>query len=341
MGLRVPWQDQYLICQSSTISEAKDFSAGSIGLEADKYVLPLTNHPHLSSGQNIINTEKSLGMAYRQGKIGYEYQAGTRLPVVTLEFDFHEKLMGLLTYLFFQNGTHQAAGPGYGKSTSKWTNPEPEIYCNIAKVMSDSSADSFRIRGGICRSFTISGREGESLKVSVEIVGAYIDNDFNASVAIFNWSVPPSGRELFQDFSTVDIFVGDANYNNVSLNEFSFTVNNNARPRFYNSRNPVSFILGKLTGSCSCVLNWSQASIGGQKAFEELKSASGGKFEMWMVVESPHDLNPNGIIQNVEVISEEQCKVRIETELAYLSGTAWQDYPLFMAIIDSVDRGIT
>lgn len=335
MGLRVPWQDQYLIVQSSTISEAKDFSAGGIGIEADKYVLPLTNHPHLSIGQNIISTEKSLGIAERRSGTGYEYQAGTRLPVITLETDCTNQLMGLLGWLFFQNGVTEGASPNYAKECIPWTNPEPEIYCNLVRVMSGSSADSFRIRGGICRNITISGREGEIIKVSSEIVGAYIDNNFNALSAVFNWSERSSG--LFQNITARLEVESNGNDFDISdsLSEFSFTINNNVIPKYYNSQNPTSFILGKLTGSFSCVFNWSNANMGGQDAFDTLKTS--GYTVLSVTIGSSH-FWVYGITRDVEIIDEEQNKIRVSADMAAVKT---ETHSALFNIIDSINRGIT
>lgn len=331
MGLRVPFQGRYLICQSSTITEVKDFSAGSMGVELSKYALPLTNRPHVSRGQNIVHTPKSLGLSERKIKTGYEYFSGTYLPVVTLEFDYTEHLASLFLWLLFQKGASEGAGPGYQKDYIPYVDPEPEIYCNIARIMSDSDSDGFLIKGGVCRSLTVSGREGEVVKVSAEMIGAS-KWAFNFGSGVFNWS--ERAPEMFQDITSVLISTAEAKND---FREFSVTVTNNVVPKYCNSQVPIRFVLGKLEATGTFVLNWDHATRGGLIPFADWRD---NDVRDWQVVfdSGASSFHIRGSYRNVEVVNEEQATIRHEIESAHFSTS---DYGIAFEVTDSQERGIT
>lgn len=336
MGLRVPWQDQYLICQSSTISEAKDFSAGSMGIELSKYALPLTNHPHIGLGQNIIKTAKSLGIAQNQRGGGYEFQAGTRLPTVTLETHYTACYLSLFLWLLFQNGSSEGPPTGYDKVYQPWTNPTPEIYCNIAHVMSSGSADSFRIRGGIVRSVTISGEEGGECKISVEIIGAYIDTNFNASSAVIDFPVGSEQWHRPASFQIANLYIPHSDLDTLLMDKFSFTVSNNATVKYNNSQSPTSFILGKLEATLNFSLMWGDPNRGGMYLIDKIKDCSEVSARISLGTYGSNAYF-HGIVNSDDITADEQHKLNMTMDCAK-SGS---DPAVEFSIIDEQQRGIT
>lgn len=331
MGMRAPWQDCYLICQSSSISEAKDFSSG-IGVESGKFILPLTNRPNLGYGHTEVVTEKATGVSLKAYQTYYEYHKGVILPTVTLEMEYTPHLASLFMWLLFQNGVVEEGAPTYTKTSTYWTSCVPEIYCNIVRVMSGSVADSFRIRGAICKSLSISSEKGSAWKLAAEMVGAYLDTDFNASTAVLAYS--ERNTLVFSDIDYV-YFNGDQSGDRVyRLESFNLTITNNVIPKYYNSQNPVSFVLGRLDGSLDFKLSWADTAGGGMEFLNLIKTFADVTMNIQVTKETfMTDVYLQGIPKDFDIVSEAE---------ALVSGKIlWGNSVAGLGITDRQARGIT
>ena len=175
--------DSASVWNSATVTTG-NFVAGAIGVDTSKYGIPLTNFPVFDSGTAIINTRKAVGTSYRQTGTGcLEYQMGARTPQTTYECDATYKIMALFCQLLFQGGASEAATTPFLKTYIPYAEGDADVVACAALIrkMSGQTANSHVIGGAIIRSLSISGEEGQPIKLSAEFTGYNMGFDYDYS----------------------------------------------------------------------------------------------------------------------------------------------------------------
>jgi hypothetical protein len=166
------------------------YTAANEGVYEGHGAIPLTNHPHFSSGRTVIENRKAIGEATRLAGTGFEYQVGHNVPSTTYEYDVtaHNILQPLKT--FFANGYSLTANPikAYFATFKKYTNPNPDRFMSLVRKFSDASADSHRMWGCIATSIAFSAKENTALHAAIEFSGASV---------IYNYTWTTSDSKTF------------------------------------------------------------------------------------------------------------------------------------------------
>ena len=278
--LRAPWQDKYGISfQTTLISTAKTFLAADVGLgAAGKLMLPLTNHPHFSPGQQTIDVRKAIGIPTRRIGTGYEFQQAHREPSVTYEFHANAYTLAGILWTLFQNGASQSADP-FEKTFGVYTSPACEVWASLIRHMSAGTADSHVIHGAIARSITLRGEVGGPLTASVEFIGhTWIDAfDFDAQSSVLS---PDTHAPLLwrNAGSTLGIYVGTTP---IEIRAFELTITNSAVQKFYTAQTPDKHVLGDLLATGRIYVPWSAATVGANAQLDNFVNGTDTILHVW------------------------------------------------------------
>lgn len=281
-ALRVQSEDVYHVqFQKTSISTAGTFASGAdYGLgAAGTFAIPLTNHPHLEPGPQIIDQRKATGVAYRRTGAGYEFQQGHLMPVFTYEFDANaDTLAGFFT-LLFQSGVTEGASTPFTKTCVPYTSNGCTWWGAAMRKMSAAAADSHAIHGCIVRSLTLSAETGGALKASVELIGhthtTAFDYDATPATSTFG-AVNPL---LWKDAGSVaGMYVASTE---VHLPGFELTFTNNATPVYYDQTEPVKYVLGDLDVTGTITIPWSQATEGANTPLDNFISGADTALHIW------------------------------------------------------------
>ena len=294
MATKAPWASQYMIQQTSSLTDAPTFvSTTKVGLEGTAaangvYRMGLTNTPHIIPGIGTIEHPTTTGLAEPFTTMDYSQVVGEPASV-TLEMPLNAYNFSLFMLLLFQGGCSEAAG----KLTAvAYTSSAPTYYCSVVRVMVDNTATkpnvdeiSHILYGGICKTLTISSGERDILKLTAEIAGSwarcFTSTDLpnykmliaNISATYWNsFAFMSSGQEAnrtplkFQACTSkieLDPVGAPGVYSTVGFDKFSITFTNNAVHRYYANSSIQSWILGRLKGTGSVTIPWGDTNYGG------------------------------------------------------------------------------
>jgi hypothetical protein len=356
MSSRNVWQDIYglRVYNTGTLSEggvgadtasefntatadADAFIAGAIGVDTSKYAIPLLNHPTFSPGAMVINNRKAVGTSYRRTGNCLEYVQGSRVPTVTYEADATPKLLAVFCQLLFQGGVTEAATNPFLKTCIPYVSGDADVVACAALVrqMSLGGTDSHMIGGAIIKSLTISGEEGQPIKLSAEFTGYNMvsDFDFNAAANILEFD--NSSCLLFQN-STATL-EGDA----MNIDKFELTITNNAVAKFYNTAHVTKYVLGDFTATGSFRMPWSIASIGGNTQLNNFTAGTDKLFRVYWGTGSNGtdgdvDILVNARYTDAVVEGEDE----IVTTLPFEAAADGTHEAITVLVCDAVDRSI-
>jgi len=173
------WQEQYYIQQTSDINERPRWRDSDTGIRNGKFVLYLTNRPHLPVVPVPKETMLSFGRSDRRTD---EYdQFATNVPSFTLEGPANAYNLSLFLWLLFQNGASETYDSNNQVNISTfipYTSADVNTYCSILRKMVDSTTtinqdtESHLMLGCVCKSLTLNSTEREVLTYTAEMVGA-------------------------------------------------------------------------------------------------------------------------------------------------------------------------
>lgn len=177
---RATWQDIYTLGVGTDLTTA-NYTRNSVYSGAA--ALLLNEHPHLSSGQTVIEKEKTTGASEGLVGTGMEMQQGHKVPTVPLSFDATSHNVVQFLKAFFHNGYEIIEGAtynsvGYHAVFHRYTNPNPTNFLTLVRKFSDDTANSHRLFGGIVTSFGLSANENENTTVSIELTGRDISYEY-------------------------------------------------------------------------------------------------------------------------------------------------------------------
>ena len=232
------------------------FSTSSISTVANaSFGIPLLNHPHFDPGTQTINQRKAIGVSYRRGDAGYEFQQAASIPTTSYEYDVSVTNMSHILWAFFQSSAFQGSGAPYVKYFVPYESPTADVWLTLVrKLAASGTGASHQIVGALPKTITFSCEEGQPLKTTVDFQGySFVDTrDIASDTLTFSASAPL----LWQD-ATISL-AGSA----INSPGFSMTLNNNLITRFYDNSTAARHLLGDFTLEGTIRVPYSDASRG-------------------------------------------------------------------------------
>lgn len=319
---RVAWQDVYAIIPHQNGSgieyEGIDFSSGSTGIEANKYGLLLDNRPDIFFPHPYTSVPSANNVPEDSGD---SFHLGIVSPGFQFVFDATLQNLGLFFWLLFQGGVTEDTGPDYKKWYQAYTSSSPNVWASVLRKMAEGSvSDSLVAHGVVCKSITLTGREGSTIKCTADMLFRNVDNGFDAGSALLDFSENPP--LLFQDF---DLYLPYPTQK--SMSSFQYTVTNNARAKHTanDSKLVDDYRLGMITHALDIVCPWSD---GGNDWQDEL--VAGTASTIWLSTTNfLIRLTDSKLSEKVETISDGGVTS---------ASMKWRGFDSYIEVTDQVDR---
>lgn len=279
---QVAWQDRYAIALVTSMTDSyPDFDTDAqIGLEGDgttagsgKFVIPVTEHPHLTPGSSTLEKEMALGLAERH-QLEYTTVASDA-ATVTLTMPANQYNLSFFAGLFFQVGASEAAGATDTTDLTciPYTTADPDKFASLVRQLSPATiqiatdATSHVMRGCVCNSLTLTGEEGDLVMMTVELMGyAWNTSNGNLLPAATIWSaLDVASTGAFYKYEDMIMSLAGTAFKTPN---FSVTMNNNMSSNLYNSTVIQKFLLGRLTGEGTFAIPWGATTVGENVALE-------------------------------------------------------------------------
>jgi len=330
---------------NSATADADAFAAdGSIGVAVNKYGIPLINHPTFDPGSMVINTRKAVGTAYRQTSTGcLEYQQGSRVPTVTYECDATPKILALFFQLLFHVRATEAATTPFLKTFIPYAEGDSDVVACAAlvKQMSAGTANSHMIGGAIIKSLTITGEEGQPIKLSAEFTGYNMVSDFDFDAAANILEFDTTACLMWQNASVK--IAGTA----ANIPGFSLTISNNAVEKFYNTPHVTKYVLGDFTATGSISVPWSATTVGANAQIDNFVAGTDTLLQIRWGAENPTaspaagdvKLEVNMRYTGATVGGDDEIITELPFEAAH-DGASGANLAIRAYVSDTVDRGI-
>ena len=253
MSTRNIWADVYGVGHTVTsISTAANCAKG----------IALKNHPSFSAGTSIIDQRKAIGVSYRRGDTGFEYQQGASVPEASWEFDASYKNLSRILWSLFQQGSFQGEGTVYPKYFVPYDTSELEVWLNLIRKLAPSgTATSQRVKGAVCHSLALSGEEGQTISAVAEFRGYGLET--NHDIASDTLTFDAVAPLMFQN-ATITL-----DGNTVYIPNFNLTITNNLVTKFYDNATAVRHILNDFTAEGTIVIPWADENEGGNSQFDD------------------------------------------------------------------------
>jgi hypothetical protein len=289
MATRTLWQDIYAIEQTATLTAKPTFAAATaIGIEgtgaaAGKFIVPLTDHPHLNPSSSINEQELAVGVSQRHH---LEYNTTVAEPnSVTLNMQMNAYNLSLFIWLLFQTAAGEGDGTGNIKimSAAPYTEADYEQYCAITRIMggvsgADDTVSQYMV-GCICNSLTITGESGGIMMLSAEMMGANwaVANDDLGAATWASLAFSDKAPLKFQDMNF------ELDNESVDIPSISITINANVAAQFYNNDTIQKYVLGRMNVEGNFGVPWG-ASSANQDENQQIQDFQNGVdklFELW------------------------------------------------------------
>ena len=221
--------------------------------------LEVIGYPDFTSGLEVIDTRKATGVPYRKT---IEYLQGTKSPGVTLEMEASPRSLIPFLFALFHTVTEAAtpfekiftiyaSHPDFtGKSASALTSPGLFTLVRNTGV----TAESHQLTNCIVRSMTLSGEQGQPLKMSVEVIATTLSTAYTLTTDDFTFPTTQNTAIMFHDlYLRLDGSVASR------ANSFSITMSNNAVVKHQagaGNQNVTGFVLGDFTVTGSLSIPW-------------------------------------------------------------------------------------
>jgi len=218
-----------------------------LGIDASDYGLLLSNRPDLDPGQVIVDQRKTTGLSHRSAKTGYEYQSTTRLPITTLEMDADAYSISFFCWLLFQKGSTQVTNGVEVYTFNPPTTTEGPACEFWASVYRNTliASKCYQIDGCVVSAITLSSAQGETVKLSVDVVG----REFLSNKAVATYAFSEKTPLLHQNAATTLGATPGSAGTAVDLESWSVTVSNNLITKHYDNQLPAKHLLGDITAS--------------------------------------------------------------------------------------------
>ncbi len=201
---RTVWQDIYAIQQTSEMMDVGEYDADSdIGIMGDagasegRFLLKLTDHPHLQPAASSLEQELATGLAQRRQDDFT--QVSSELAAVTLNMQAHAWNMSLFMRGLFQDGSREVDASLMNQVSMPYQIPEVVDFMAMTRVLDQKGPTSGRyprtvyidpldgaatggidvdftshfMTGMVPRSIALTAEEGNILQMAVDCAGAY------------------------------------------------------------------------------------------------------------------------------------------------------------------------
>jgi len=268
---------------NSATADADAFAAGAIGIDTSIYGVPLIGHPTFDAGMNVIDQRKAIGVSYRRGDTGFEYQQGLYMPTTTWEMHASKKNLAVLLWLLFQQGCTEAGTTPFLKTYVPYaeTTADVEVAAALLRRMSSGTADSQLMGGAIVRSLTITGESGMPITLSAELMGYNMVTDFDFDAAANIIEYDSTAPLMFQN-CTIKLAT-----TTINIDSFNMTISNNAVPKNYNLQHINKFILNDFTVEGQFNLPWAAATVGGNAQLDNFIAGTPALLQIYWGTETP------------------------------------------------------
>lgn len=339
MAVRAPWQDTYgIVLQTAGITTARTFVAGNIGVGPDQYAIPLLDHPDISQLHRHRNVRFSDGLPdARTYGIG---DAAITLDHSTVEFTLRCEatipLLGMFTWLLFQNGVTEDAGAPYQKSANQYTSSDVEVWASVIRLMTTSphAAQSHLASGCICRELKLKGSAGGAWELEAMMIGRNVNvaHDFDAQSSILD----------FRGTDPVLLFQNSALRLPALQNRFEsaeITLSNNARPIWYDSNLCDRFSLGNLDVSVAWTTPWDSAGGGTSWKSQQAVQGVNSNYLQLDIGEAATQLRMEFEVVDVSIVGGDETMVQVAARRVR-TGPVDSFFDIVLLLSDGVDRGI-
>ena len=349
MAIRVTWQDRYAIEQTASLTAKPTFAASAIGIEGTgaaggKFLMPLTDHPHLKPSSAIQNQEQAIGLAQRHH---LEYEPTIAEPSsVTVNMWANAYNVSLFLWLLFQSGCSEADATVNTLTAIPYVSSEPEIYAAVTRILGGTAGNadtvSQYLAGCICRSLTLSGEVGGIITMSAELVAAdwQTASDDLGSVS---WSALTFSDQPPLKFQNMYFVLGGRS---VGIPSFSITFNNNAAAQFYNNETIQRYTLGRLTAEGSFSIPWSDTYEGDNQQLNAFKDGDEQLFTAYWGDASGATANSLSISCNIQStdtdMTDVEGEINTSINFAAVEGTTYEAIKVYCGYTAALlDRGIS
>lgn len=209
----------------------------------------------INPGVTVIDTRKTVGSASRRAGAGAEYQQGLVSAAFTMPFDVIASTAFPFLEMLFQGGRVSSG------AAKKWYVPHSYTSgtvfgatAKVATIVQDLGVgNSKKVQDCITSSIEFSSEEGANFAMSAEMMAGELTTGYDPSGDDFNYveTNPISWMNAVSWIGNPDSAPIEA-----LLPGISFTLNNNASPKYYNSRYAQKYQLGDFTGDGTLNLPW-------------------------------------------------------------------------------------
>ena len=329
MGVYGPWQGQWGIVENEdfdfgeTPANDRPTLLGATGLVASNPFLPLIDKAILAPNWNLIDQRKQTGSPQRYTGTGGEFLRGNQSPTVTLPLHLSAEALGLFGSLLMQGGVNQeGSGTQYKKTMLLYESADPVLYSSVLFWLSEGQGDDpsegfVAIDGAICKTLSLSGQQGQPVKLSAEMVGWKWQAGDSDTLGMS--LTPPSVTDLM--FSDMTAYFGYGTSANIIA--FDLSITNNAKPDFRNgSQYCKKILLQDLTGSGSITIPFSEDDY---TIHNDLATCAHRDLKLAWGTDPPADPDANG-----ELLLDLSCIIN-DPEPDFSQGEMAWKYPFILA----------
>uniref|UniRef100_A0A6H1ZK83 Tail protein n=1 Tax=viral metagenome TaxID=1070528 RepID=A0A6H1ZK83_9ZZZZ len=337
MADRSNWEQSYYMMLTTGITDSPAFDAntniGTYGKNIPRVLL--SNQPTFEQNREIISSPKAIGRSFvsKEGTISIERLKGKQAPSTTFEMDLDAGGVFIPLMTMFQD-SGAFGNDSVEKLFDCYTGSTVGYFANLLRIL--ETGKSQLIKGAIANSITISGNEGEQIKVSVEWMGS--DMDYDASTgATATVSTVLNSAVLFSDLS-FDWGDTGASSDLLDISGFDITITNNAISKYYMSDTVSKYLLGQLSISGTLKFPWGETIVGNNLFFTYLNAQTDFLFSIYndKNVNSAGDFKIliNAEVDNVVTGSDDETI----NEVSFTSIYDGTNYPITISIYDGVSR---
>lgn len=337
MADKTGWEQSYYMLLTTGITESPSFAAntniGTYGKTIPRVLL--TNQPVFEQNREIIASPKAIGRSFlsKSGTTNIERLKGKQAPSTTFEMDFDAGCAFIPFMTLFQD-----VGALVDASTTKvfdcYTSSSVSYFANLLRVVENDKSQL--IKGAIAKSITISGNEGEQLKMSVDWIGS--DMEYDASTAATT-TVSTVSNDIVL-FSNLTFDWGNDGGDSLDVIGFDLTITNNAIPKYYMSDTVSKYLLGQIAVTGTLKFPWGESTVGNNMFFDYLNNQTDFLFSIYnsysVDAVGEFKLLINAEVDNVVSNSDDE----IVNEISFTGIYDGTNYPIKIYTYDNILRNI-
>jgi hypothetical protein len=250
------------------------------------FALALNNRPSWEPGQEYVESDKAIGEVAPTAGTGYNFLRGIVGPTGSIEVQASTRtITPFLWGLVHKGASEDKTTADDIKHTFELpSNAEPDVeaYISALRRLSITTADSQVLSDSVVTRVGFTSAEGEALVMSVDLMGRYLDNDFEADAVAGeagsggdqdhnapNLNFIEENPLLHQNMDCI-IQNAAAEHRVVECEGFDFTVTAEVVSKRYNNKFPIRYVIAGYTIEGSIRIPWGATDAGGNLFLEKL-----------------------------------------------------------------------